>query len=429
MSDDIFGKVGNELSENAIKGMVEEELRSHKKEDTSLPIIKLKLGSTAENVIGMGSKKKERTEKPLGSGLRILSSSDLTKVNQVNVIKLPDTLSQTAKLKKVYRYRRYGMQLRDVPAKFRVTKPLPEYRKQDFKKLRKYRAQKSMLGVGLVAPALIIFLLFSWMPIIKTFSIAFQKFQTLNSADFVGMANFVNILSDQKFWDACLHSGILSGIVILLGTWLPLFLALYIYEARHGSSLMKILYFIPFLTPAVPAAILWKWMYNQGFGIINSVLTFIAGGHHVTVGWLTNSNLVLLSIALVFIWKNTGWAMLIYMAGLQNIPRNLFEDAALNGASVWTKIKNIILPALVPVIMAVVFIQIINGMQVFSEVYIMTNGGPEGSSEVIATYMYKKAFLYMDIGYASGVAVFFLFLLVTITLLRMNLSNSRKGAK
>ena len=93
-----------------------------------------------------------------------------------------------------------------------------------------------MLGVGLVAPALIIFLLFSWMPIIKTFSIAFQKFQTLNSADYVGMANFVNILSDRKFWDACLHSGILSGIVILLGTWLPLFLALYIYEARHGSS-------------------------------------------------------------------------------------------------------------------------------------------------------------------------------------------------
>jgi multiple sugar transport system permease protein len=138
---------------------------------------------------------------------------------------------------------------------------------------------------------------------------------------------------------------------------------------------------------------------------------------------------VLLSIALVFIWKNTGWAMLIYMAGLQNIPKNLFEDAALNGASVWVKIKNIILPSLIPVIIAVVFIQIINGMQVFTEVYIMTNGGPEGSSEVIATYMYKKAFLYMDIGYASGVAVLFLFLLVSITLLRMNISGGKRSHK
>jgi multiple sugar transport system permease protein len=430
MSDDIFGKVGNELSENAIKGMVEEELSSHKKEDTSLPIIKLKLGLTTENVIDISGRKKEKIEKPsAGSGLRILASSDLTKVNQVNVIKLPDTLSQTQKLKKVFRYRRYGMQLRDVPAKMRPSKPLPEYKKQDFKKLRRYRAQKSTLGVGLVSPALIIFLLFSWMPIVKTFSIAFRKFQTLNSSDFVGLANFINILTDQKFLDACLHSGILSAIVILLGTGLPLFLALYIYEARHGSSLMKILYFIPFLTPAVPAAILWKWMYNQGFGIINSILTLFAGGHQVAIGWLTNSNLVLLSIAIVFVWKNTGWAMLIYMAGLQNIPRNLFEDAALNGASVWTKIKSIILPSLVPVMLAVVFIQIINSVQVFSEVYIMTNGGPEGASEVIATYMYKKAFLYMDIGYASGVAVFFLFLLVTITLFRMNLSNSRKGAR
>jgi ABC-type sugar transport system permease subunit len=428
MSDDIFGKVGNELSENAISGMVEEELRSHKKEDASLPIIKLKLAPTAESVVDI-AKRREKREKSQVSGFQSLSSSNLAKVNLVNVIKLPDTLSQTQKLKKVFRYRRYGMQMRDVPQLRRESKPLPERRKQDFGKLRRYRAQKKRLGLGLIMPAMIIFLLFSWMPIFKTFSIAFQKFQTINSAEYVGLSNFLNILSDAKFWDACLHSGILSAIVIVLGTWLPLFLALYIYEARHGSSLMKVLYFIPFLTPAVPAAILWKWMYNQGFGVINSLLSLFTPGHQVAIGWLTNPHLVLLSIAIVFIWKNTGWAILIYMAGLQNIPKNLFEDAALNGASVASKIKNIILPSLVPVIMAVVFIQIINGMQVFSEVYIMTNGGPVGSSEVIATYMYKKAFLYMDIGYASGVAVFFLFLLVTITLFRMNLSNARKAAK
>jgi ABC-type sugar transport system permease subunit len=428
MSDDIFGKVGNELSENAISGMVEEELRSHKKEDASLPIIKLKLAPTTESVVDV-AKRKEKRENPQVSGFKSLSSSNLAKVNLVNVIKLPDTLSQTQKLKKVYRYRRYGMQMCDVPSLRRESKPLPDRRKQDFGKLRRYRVQKKSLGMGLIMPALIIFLSFSWMPIFKTFSIAFQKFQTINSAEYVGLSNFLNILTDAKFWDACIHSGILSAIVIVLGTWLPLFLALYIYEARHGSSLMKVLYFIPFLTPAVPAAILWKWMYNQGFGVINSILSLFTQGHQVTIGWLTNPHLVLLSISIVFIWKNTGWAMLIYMAGLQNIPKNLFEDAALNGASVASKIKNIILPSLVQVIMAVVFIQIINGMQVFSEVYIMTNGGPVGSSEVIATYMYKKAFLYMDIGYASGVAVFFLFLLVTITLFRMNLSNARKAVK
>ena len=110
---------------------------------------------------------------------------------------------------------------------------------------------------------------------------------------------------------------------------------------------------------------------------------------------------------------------------LQNIQQNNFKASSLNVTSITTKIKEIILPALKPVIMAVIFIQIISGMQVFTEVYIMTNGGPQGASEVIATYMYKKAFLYMDIGYAAGVALFFLFLLVSITLIRTGLSGRR----
>jgi ABC-type sugar transport system permease subunit len=249
----------------------------------------------------------------------------------------------------------------------------------------------------------------------------------MDQGTFVGMQNFNRILTDAKFWEAFMHSVSLSLIVIVLGTWLPFMLALYVYEMRRGSGLLKVLYFIPFLTPAVPAAILWKWMYNQGFGLINSFLSLFVPGSGVHIGWLADSNLVLFSIALVFIWKNTGWAMLIYMAGLHNIPKVLFEDASLNGADVWTKIREIILPALLPVIATVVFMQVINGLQVFTEVYIMTNGGPEGSSEVIASYIYKKAFLYMDIGYASGVAVFFLIILVSVTLLRMNLLNRRRG--
>lgn len=426
MSDDIFGRVGNDLSENAIKGMVDDELKSHKKEDVALPIIKLKLAPTIDNVVDI--KKKEKKEKIKTSVFCVSGASGLTSIKMENTVKLPDTLTSSQKLSKAFRYRRYGISVRETPHKVVVTKPLPEYKKQDKKKLEGYKLRKTFLGAEMIMPALLIFLVFSWMPILKTFVIAFQKFENINSSVYVGLANFMKILYDPKFWEACAHSGILSLIVIAIGTWVPLFLALYVYEVRRGSSLLKILYFIPFLTPAVPAAILWKWIYNQGFGLINGCLTFLTG-HTVAIGWLTDSKLVLLSIAIVFIWKNTGWAMLIYMAGLQNIPKNLFEDASLNGASVWVKIKNIIIPALVPVIVAVVFIQIINGMQVFTEVYIMTNGGPEGSSEVIATYMYKKAFLYMDIGYASGVAVLFLFLLVSITLLRMNLSGGKRSKK
>ena len=445
MADNIFNRVGSDLSENAIRGIVDEEIEGHKKEEAELPIIKLKLPS-AESTVQVKGKEGGREpgqtvdipkKKPSDSIFHVLSSEKGKKApskpaapklpaslaRQLPDIKLPESLSQSAKLRKKRRFRRYGIPLR-MKQVHREATPLPEVKKEDVKKMKWYRFKKEFLGSELLLPALLIFMFFSWFPIIKTFIISLRSYSTINESVFIGFANFARIVGDIKFWEAFFHSLTLSVFVILLGTWLPLMLALYVYEMQKGSGLMKVLYFIPFLTPAVPAAILWKWMYNQGFGLINSFLSVFTPGT-VNIGWLTDSKLVLLSIAIVFVWKNAGWAMLIYLAGMQNIPKNLFEEASLNGADIWIKIKEVILPVLKPVIMAVVFIQVISGMQVFSEVYIMTNGGPQGSSEVIATYMYKKAFLYMDIGYASGVAVFFLFILVSITLFRMTLAGRK----
>lgn len=423
MSDNIFNRVGSDLSETAITGMLDEEIKGHKKEEAALPIIKLSLPS-AESTVRIKEKTVEK-KKPSESIFAAIGSGAIkSAAAQEQTVKLPGSLSPSLSLRKARRTRRYGIPIRDVKLKRPVT-PIPQLRDQDKKKLKAYRVKKDLIGIELLMPALIIFILFSLLPIIKTFIISMQSFTTMNQSVFVGFANFSRILTDAKFWEAVMHSVTLSVIVIVLGTWMPFVLALYVYEMRRGAGLLKVLYFIPFLTPAVPAAILWKWMYNQGFGLINSVLSFFVPGD-VHIGWLTDSNLALLSIAFVFVWKNTGWAMLIYMAGLQNIPKVLFEDASLNGATVWTKIREIIIPALLPVIATVVFMQVINGLQVFTEVYIMTNGGPEGSSEVIASYIYKKAFLYMDIGYASGVAVFFLLVLVSITLLRMNILHGKR---
>ncbi len=445
MADNIFNRVGSDLSDNAIRGMVDEEIEGHRKEETVLPKIKLKLPPAEPTVKvkkkppakpGAGEKEGPAAKpKPGESVFDVLGADKLAEDKKeqeppVKVppakkpgIKLPDSLTPSQAMRKRYRYRRYGMPLRlKVPK--REPTPAPEVKREDLKKIRWDRVKKYFLGGELLIPALFVFMFFSWFPIIKTFMISMNEYSSINTAAFVGAQNFIEIATDIKFWEAFFHSLSLSAIVILLGTWLPFFLALYVYEMRTGSNMLKILYFIPFLIPAVPAAILWKWMYNQGFGIINGFLSAVLPVD-VHIGWLTDTRLALLSIAIVFIWKNTGWAMLIYMAGIQNIPKTLFEDASLNGGSVWVKIRHVVFPVLKPVIMAVVFIQVISGMQVFTEVYIMTNGGPQGGSEVIATYMYKKAFLYMDIGYASGVAVFFLFILVSITLFRMSLASRR----
>ncbi|HPD18242.1 MAG TPA: sugar ABC transporter permease [Candidatus Goldiibacteriota bacterium] len=415
MADNIFNKVGSDLTETTITSMLDEEIKVHKKESPSLPIIKLKL-PPKESVVKIKEKKK-----PEESIFDVLKESEV-KEKEPSKTEVP-YVTITQEMRKDRRYHRFGKPLKTYPLK-RPQTPLPVLKKEEVKKQKIYRFKKEMAGVELLTPALIIFLLFSWIPIIKTFIISMQKITSMHSVEFIGMDNFLRILTDVKFWEAFGHSVGLSLLVIAFGAWIPFFIALYVYEMKKGSGLVKVLYFLPFLTPAVPAAILWKWIYNQGFGMLNSLISlFVPGDVHI--GWLTDPRIVLFSIAAVFIWKNIGWALLIYLAGLQNIPKTLFEDASLNGASIWQKIKEIILPSIVPVIATVVFLQMISGLQVFTEVYIMTNGGPGLSSEVIATYIYKKAFLYMDIGYAAGVAVFFLFILVSITLFRMNVNLKR----
>lgn len=413
MVDNIFNKVGSDLTETTITSMLDEEIKVHKKEAPSLPIIKLKL-PPKESVIKIKEKKD--------------SEESIFKVLQDTKVKEPPKpavpyISITQEMRKSWRFRRFGKPLKTYALK-RPATPLPVLNKEEIKKQKVYKLRREMVGIELLMPGLIIFLLFSWIPIIKTFIMSMQKITSMHSAEFIGMENFLTIFTDLKFWEAFVHSIELTLLVVVLGAWLPFLIALYVYEMKNGSELVKVLYFIPFLMPAVPSAILWKWIYNQGFGLLNSFLSLFVS-RSVHIGWLTDSRFVLLSIAIVFVWKNIGWAMLIYLAGLQNIPKTLFEDASLNGATIWQKIKEIILPSIMPVIATVVFLQLVSGLQVFTEVYIMTNGGPSASSEVISTYIYKKAFVYMDIGYAAAVAVFFLFILVSITLLRMNINFKR----
>ncbi len=419
---DMFDKSSAELSENAIKSIIDDEITNYKKEEVALPIIKLKLPDKDSTI---KIKKPVIKLSALQDAAKPAGSIDtLAQVRTRPEIQLPDSLTTSEKLRKAFRFRRYGMPIRLVKPKEREIRPLPQIKPEDLKKLKFYQLKKTFLGTGLLIPALLVFLFFSWMPIIKTVAISFTKFFSFNKSTFIGIENFTGIFSDTRFWEAFGHSAELAVIVILIGTWLPLFIALYVHEMRKNSGIIKILYFIPFLTPAVPAAILWKWLYSQSYGLINSFLSLITT-LDVHIGWLTNPNIVIFSIAIVFLWKNIGWAMLIYIAGLQNMPKTLFEEASLHGASVWTKIKDIMLPNLAPIILAVVFVQIINSLQVFTEVYIMTDGGPVGASEMVATYIYKKAFLYMDIGYACAMALVFLFILISVTVVRMNITSKR----
>ncbi len=267
-------------------------------------------------------------------------------------------------------------------------------------------------------PGFIAFSLFSWYPMLKGLFISFYDYHPTGISTFIGFQNYARAFYDVMFWRTLAHAGWFCFLVLLLGFWLPILLSVFINELRLGRGLFKFVFFLPFLMPTVPAAILWKWIMDQGFGILNALIALlpIADPH---IGWLTDPRLALFSIVMVYIWKNTGWAILIYSAALGNIDETMYEEAEIDGASLWDKIKIVTFPAMRTVVSVMLIITIINTLQLFTEIYIMTNGGPMNSTEVIATYIYKQAFFYMDIGYASALSILLLLMLLFITIFRL----------
>ncbi len=276
-----------------------------------------------------------------------------------------------------------------------------------------YRAQ----AFWFLLPALIFFGLFYFYPMIKGFQISLTHYSPLGQSVDVGWDNYSRAFEDSRFIQTVVNATFFTLFSLALGLWPPILLAVFLNEIKFGKGLFKVLYLLPFVIPAIPAANLWKWMFDEGFGVFNSILAWIAPSL-TPVGWLTDPRWALISIVIMFVWKNTGWFMLIYYASLQNLPEEYYEAAELDGAGLVKKFFNITIPHLGPVIGILSIIQVLTAFQIFTEVYVMTNGGPMHATEVIGTYIYKTAFGAMDLGYASAMAMLMFAALLVFTMIR-----------
>jgi ABC-type sugar transport system permease subunit len=274
-----------------------------------------------------------------------------------------------------------------------------------------YRAQ----SFWFLFPALVLFGVFYLFPMVKGFQISLTHFSPLGQSTDAGWSNYQRAFGDPYFWQTVVNAVYFTLLSLILGFVPPIFLAILLNEVTKGKGLLKFLYLIPYVIPAVPAANLWKWIFDEGFGVLNSILGDFG---MAPVGWLSDPRWALISIVLMFVWKNTGWFMLIYFASLQNLPDELYEAAELDGAGLNKKVFSITLPYLVPVMWTLSIIQVITTFQIFTEVYVMTNGGPMRSTEVIGTYIYKTAFGSMDMGYASAMAMLMFAALFIFTFVR-----------
>src|SRR6056297_638897 len=262
-----------------------------------------------------------------------------------------------------------------------------------------------------LVPALIFMGIFLFYPIVDVFRLSFTNYNMIQEASYVGNQNYQDLLNDPLFWKTLKNSFIyLIGVVPLL-VILPIFIAIIVNRKLKGIKWFRAAYYIPVVTSMVVVGIMWKWLY-RGNGLLNYLLQTI-GLINEPISWLTSTDYALYSVMAVTIWKGLGYYMVIYLAGLQSIPQDLYEVAQIDGANWWQKHLHITIPLLKPSILLVTILSSIAAMKVFTEVYVMTKGGPINSSKTLVFYIYEKAFENLNLGYAAAMG-FVLFVIIFI---------------
>ncbi|GAA5059869.1 ABC-type sugar transport system permease subunit [Thermocatellispora tengchongensis] len=222
--------------------------------------------------------------------------------------------------------------------------------------------------------------------------------------EFVGLANFERMLGDELFWRSLGH----NVVWVVLGTAatmaVAMLLAMLVWSRPRGFTAFRTLYFMPQVLPAVIVGIVWSWIYNPAFGILNRALEAV-GLESWARGWLGDPDLALYAVLAAAVWAQIGLAFVIFTAALQNVDTDLIDAARVDGANAWQRFRNVVVPQLANAITLVTVLLLTHGFQAFDHVWIMTKGGPDDSTQLIATYTYQKAFMENEVGYGATLSL------------------------
>jgi multiple sugar transport system permease protein len=277
------------------------------------------------------------------------------------------------------------------------------------------RQRSTLLGLAFISPWIIGFLGLTLYPVMKSLYYSFCDYDVLSQPVWVGMQNYSDMADDAVFWKSLSNTFIFAMISLPVGAVVSLLIALLLNQPVPGRNLFRTLFFVPSMVPAVAVGMIWLWLFNGKFGLLNYALgqVGISGPN-----WLTDEHWTKPALIITTLWQ-TGGSIVIYLAALQDVPRHLYESARIDGASRARQVWSITLPIISPVIYFNVIIGIIGSLQVFAGPYVMLGqgGGPNRSALFYAVYLYQNAFQYNQMGYASAMAwVLFGIILVTTVL-------------
>ncbi|HLQ16299.1 MAG TPA: sugar ABC transporter permease [Candidatus Eisenbacteria bacterium] len=280
--------------------------------------------------------------------------------------------------------------------------------------------QRNLGGYLFLLPALVIFALFVWYPLVLGLVMSFQSVDMLNPAVWVGWTNYRHVFSDPLFAVAWRNTLVFTGYALLFGYFVPIALALLINEMRHGKALFRLAFYLPVMLPPIVVAFLWLWLYNADSGLINALLN----SFHLPSGlWLETKATALPALVVVATWGAAGSTFLIYLAALQGVPASLYEAAELDGSNLWQRIWHITLPSIRPIMLLMLVLQIIATMQVFTEPFTITGGGPENATLTVLMLIYRYTFQNAEFGEASALGVILFLVLSVFALVYMRMTG------
>ncbi|MBV9543731.1 MAG: sugar ABC transporter permease [Chloroflexi bacterium] len=287
------------------------------------------------------------------------------------------------------------------------------------------RAREEIAGWLWTSPWLIGFVLFVLGPMLISLYLSLTNYAIGGKPQFVGLDNFTRALSgrDDLFWPSIGRTVEYAFVMVPIGITLSLLAATLLNQGLKGTSVFRTLFFLPSLTPVVASAVIWRWLYQPDFGAINWLLWEL--GVDEGPRWLTNPESALPSLMLIGLWGSVGGgAMVIFLAGLQGVPRELHDAASMDGANAWQRFRNITLPMISPTIFFNLVIGIIAALKVFAVAVLATQGGPNYATWFFNLHLYNHAFQFFEMGYASALAWIFFFLVVALTYLNVRWSRN-----
>jgi multiple sugar transport system permease protein len=278
------------------------------------------------------------------------------------------------------------------------------------------RRGETIAGYLFLLPNIVGFLVFSSLPVLATLVISTLHWDLIRPPTFVALQNYQQLLfADATFWTVLRNTTYYVVGTVPAGIVLSLLLALAMNADIRGIGIFRALFFIPVISSSVAVAVMWQWLFNTDFGLINYGLHFL--GIH-PVPWLNSTAWAMPAVIIMAIWKHLGYDMIIYLAGLQGIPATLYEAAAIDGADRWSKFRFITIPLLTPTTFFILVISIINSFQVFDLAFILTRGGPGDATNTVVMYVYNQAFQFFQMGYAAAVAWVLFVIIMAITLVQ-----------